>query len=94
LDVKKRSAPRVLAAYSSFTETRQDAAIFNSFNSITEVLLMSVEDDNKAVVGRWFTSFWGKTCDLSIVDELAAPDMLLHYSLHEPAEASRTSSPS
>ena len=29
-------------------------------------------------------SFWGKTCDLNIVDELAAPDMLLHYSLHEP----------
>ena len=45
---------------------------------------MSIEQDNKAVVGRWFTSFWGKTCDLSIVDEIAAPDMLLHYSLHEP----------
>jgi predicted ester cyclase len=45
---------------------------------------MSVQDDNKAIVGRWFTSFWGKTCDLAIVDELAAPDMLLHYSLHEP----------
>ena len=24
------------------------------------------------------------TCDLAIVDELAAPDMLLQYSLHEP----------
>ena len=45
---------------------------------------MSIEQDNKAVVGRWFTHFWGKTCDLSIVDELAAPDMLLRYSLHEP----------
>jgi len=45
---------------------------------------MSIQDDNKAIVGRWFTSFWGKTCELSIVDELAAPDMLLHYSLHEP----------
>jgi predicted ester cyclase len=45
---------------------------------------MSIEQDNKAIVGRWFTSFWGKTCDLAIVDELAAPDMLLHYSLHEP----------
>src|SRR4029077_6256327 len=39
---------------------------------------------NKAVVGRWFDKFWGKTCDLSIVDEIAAPDMLLKYSLHEP----------
>ena len=45
---------------------------------------MSKEDDNKAIVGRWFTDFWGKTCNLDIVDELAAPDMLLHYSLHEP----------
>src|SRR3954468_5179969 len=45
---------------------------------------MSKESDNKAIVGRWFTDFWGKTCNLSIVDELAAPDMLLRYSLHEP----------
>ena len=45
---------------------------------------MSKETDNKALVGRWFTSFWGKTCDLDIVDELAAPDMLLQYSLHAP----------
>ena len=45
---------------------------------------MSKESDNKAVVGRWFTEFWGKTCNLEIVDEIAAPDMLLKYSLHEP----------
>src|SRR5882757_1025493 len=45
---------------------------------------MSKEEDNKAIVGRWFTDFWGKTCNLGIVDELAAPDMLLRYSLHEP----------
>jgi hypothetical protein len=45
---------------------------------------MSKESENKAIVGRWFTNFWGETCDLSIVDELAAPDMLLQYSLHEP----------
>jgi predicted ester cyclase len=45
---------------------------------------MSLQDDNKAVVGRWFTDFWGKTYDLSVVDEIAAPDMLLKYSLHEP----------
>ena len=45
---------------------------------------MSKEDDNKATVGRWFTHFWGESCDLGIVDELAAPDMLLQYSLHEP----------
>jgi predicted ester cyclase len=45
---------------------------------------MSLQDDNKAIVGRWFTDFWGKTCDLRVVDEIAAPDMLLKYSLHEP----------
>jgi len=49
-----------------------------------EAIRMSKEEDNKAVVGRWFTHFWGKTCDLAIVDELAAPDMLLQYSLHAP----------
>jgi predicted ester cyclase len=45
---------------------------------------MSKENDNKAIIGRWFTNFWGKTCNLDIVDELAAPDMLLQYSLHAP----------
>src|SRR3981189_3384175 len=45
---------------------------------------MSKEDDNKASVGCWFTDFWGKTCNLAIVDEIAAPDMLLKYWLHEP----------
>jgi predicted ester cyclase len=45
---------------------------------------MAKEQDNKAVVGRWFTQFWGKTYNPSIVDEIAAPDMLLQYSLHEP----------
>jgi predicted ester cyclase len=45
---------------------------------------MSKEEDNKAVVGRWFTDFWGKNVDLSVIDEIAAPDMLLKYSLHEP----------
>jgi predicted ester cyclase len=45
---------------------------------------MSKEADNKAVVGRWFGGFWGDTYNPAIVDEIAAPDMLLHYSLHEP----------
>jgi predicted ester cyclase len=45
---------------------------------------MSKEQDNKALVGRWFTEFWGATCNLNIVDELAAPDMLMQYSLHAP----------
>src|ERR1700691_1090226 len=45
---------------------------------------MSKEEDNKAVVVRWFTDFWGEKVDLSVVDEIASPDMLLKYSLHEP----------
>ena len=45
---------------------------------------MSKESENKEIVGRWFTGFWGKMYDVSIVDELAAPDILLQYSLHEP----------
>ena len=44
---------------------------------------MSLQDDNKTIVGRWFTDFWGKTCDLGVVDEVASPNMLLKYSLHE-----------
>ena len=45
---------------------------------------MPKEKDNKAVIGRWFTHFWGKTYDPAVVDAIAAPDMLLQYSLHEP----------
>jgi hypothetical protein len=45
---------------------------------------MSKEADNKAVVGRWFTDFWGRNVNLAVIDEIAAPDMLLKYSLHEP----------
>src|ERR1700733_4689854 len=45
---------------------------------------MSKESDNKAVVGRWFTEFWGQNFNPSVIDELASPDMLLKYSLHEP----------
>jgi predicted ester cyclase len=45
---------------------------------------MSKEQDNKAIVGRWFAGFWGNPWNPGIIDELAAPDMLLQYSLHEP----------
>jgi predicted ester cyclase len=45
---------------------------------------MSKEQDNKAIVGRWFDGFWGNPWNPAIIDELAAPDMLLQYSLHEP----------
>lgn len=45
---------------------------------------MSKEEKNKAIVGRWFTEFWGTTYNPAVVDAIAAPDMLLQYSLHEP----------
>ena len=45
---------------------------------------MSKEQENKEIVGRWFTQFWGNPWNPKVIDELAAPDMLLQYSLHEP----------
>lgn len=45
---------------------------------------MSKQDDNKTVVSRWFTEFWGENCNMSVIDDLAAAGMLLKYSLHEP----------
>lgn len=45
---------------------------------------MSKEQENKAIVGRWFKDFWGNPWNPAIVDELAAPDILLQYSLHQP----------
>jgi predicted ester cyclase len=46
--------------------------------------VMSKEQENKEIVGRWFTEFWGNPWNPKVIDELAAPDMLLQYSLHEP----------
>src|SRR5258705_1852050 len=44
---------------------------------------MSIEE-NKAVVARWFTEFWGKDFNPAVVNELAAPDIRFEYSLHAP----------
>ncbi|WP_349263361.1 ester cyclase [Steroidobacter sp.] len=41
-------------------------------------------EDNKAVVARWFTEFWGNPWNPKVIDDLAAPQMLLQYSLHAP----------
>jgi predicted ester cyclase len=45
---------------------------------------MTKEEKNKTLVGRWFKEFWGNPWNPNIVDELAAADVLLQYSLHEP----------
>ena len=44
---------------------------------------MSIEE-NKAIVGRWFTEFWGAEFDPDVIDELADPDIRFEYSLHQP----------
>jgi predicted ester cyclase len=44
---------------------------------------MSIEE-NKAIVGRWFTEFWGPDFNPAVIDELAAPDIRFEYSLHAP----------
>ena len=46
--------------------------------------IMSKEQENKIIVGRWFKEFCGNPWNPKIVDELGAPDMLLQYSLHAP----------
>src|SRR5438477_8574169 len=56
----------------------------NAVHTMEKELRMSKEEQNKAVVGRWFKEFWGNPWNPDIVDELAAPDILLQYSLHEP----------
>ena len=45
---------------------------------------MSKEQENKAVVGRWFKEFWGNPWNPAVVDELSSSDILLQYSLHAP----------
>jgi predicted ester cyclase len=46
-------------------------------------MIMSIEE-NKAIVGRWFTEFWGAQFNPAVIDELAAPDIRFEYSLHAP----------
>jgi predicted ester cyclase len=40
--------------------------------------------ENKAIVGRWFSEFWGADFNPAVIDELAAPDIRFEYSLHAP----------
>ena len=43
-----------------------------------------MSEANKAIVGRWFTEFWGNPWNPAVVDELAAPDIRFEYSMHAP----------
>jgi len=46
--------------------------------------MMSKEWENKAIAVRWLEGFWGNAWNPKIVDELAAPDILLQFLLHRP----------
>ena len=46
--------------------------------------MMSKEWENKAIAVRWLEDFWGNPWNPKIVDELAAPDILLQFLLHRP----------
>jgi predicted ester cyclase len=56
----------------------------NALPNATGEMTMSRESENKAIVGRWFEGFWSNPWNPGIIDELAAPNMLLQYSLHAP----------
>ena len=45
---------------------------------------MSKEQNNKAIASRWFAEFWGDQWNPDVVDELAAPDIVLQYLLQAP----------
>src|SRR5688572_21582971 len=78
-DSERRTAPALADCSPGRSPMRTELEPWRMRRSI-----MSREEDNKAIVGRWFTHFWGKEYNPAIVDELAAPDMLLQYSLHAP----------
>jgi hypothetical protein len=42
--------------------------------------------ENKAVVGRWFSEFWGEHFNPDVIDTLAAPNISFSYSLHAPCQ--------
>jgi predicted ester cyclase len=83
-DTKARCGVLCAIDPGTFQELEAQTTSASAKTKDQEEIIMSKEQENKAIVGRWFTHFWGKTCNLGIVDEVAAPDMLLQYSLHEP----------
>ncbi|KAL1412116.1 hypothetical protein Q8F55_003116 [Vanrija albida] len=47
-------------------------------------------DQNRAVIARYFAEYWGKG-NVDIVDELCAPDYLIHYPMHGPVRGREAS---
>jgi predicted ester cyclase len=86
LQDNKRSFAVAVAAYAlgQAQRTRRHPQALSHKRQQAKEFIMSKEQDNKAIVGQWFTGFWGNPWNPDIVNELAAPDMLLQYSLHAP----------
>lgn len=51
---------------------------------------MSKEQQNKAIVERWFKEFWGNPWNPAVVDKLGTPDVLVHYPMHGPRKGRET----
>jgi hypothetical protein len=45
---------------------------------------MSKERENKNIAARWLEGFWGASWSPTIVDDLAADDIILEFSLQSP----------
>lgn len=57
---------------------------FTTFAQAQENDSKSQNEINKHIVIKWLDNFWGVKYNPAIIDELAAPDMILQYSLHKP----------
>src|SRR5208282_3438512 len=82
-DQESNSKERISTTPTRDVETPRQKVVTPSFTA-PRGSRMSREQDNKAIVGRWFEGFWGNPWNPEIIAELAAPDMLLQYSLHAP----------
>jgi SnoaL-like polyketide cyclase len=51
---------------------------------------MSKEQENKAIAVRWLEGFWGHSWTPEIVDDLAADDIVIQFSLQTPCRGRST----
>jgi hypothetical protein len=48
-----------------------------------------MSEENKAIVGRWFSEFWGNPWNPAVIDEIAAPDIRFDTRCMHPSAAVR-----
>jgi predicted ester cyclase len=58
--------------------------IVATLTSVAQSNEKTLEQKNKEIVLKWLDNFWSAHYNPAIIDELAAPDMILKYSLHKP----------